>query len=235
MTARRATDLLTFRYDTPGNAFFTRWVSQRVGALLAALAFALRLTPNMVTLIGAATALAGCVAFAVATTATDVVIAALLWQLAFAFDCADGQLARATQRQSPYGAWLDIACDHVRNAGVTLAALHVLLAEASLPATLAYAATLMYLGGLSVYLHTASSASVRSAPPLVTHGIRHHARQLIRQATDTPMVLLWLCLLQPIPPLLAAFLSLMGILLLVRAAGIARQRLAPGGPAPSSP
>lgn len=236
MIASRATDLLSSRYDTPGNAWFTRWISQRAGAVLAALAFALRLTPNAVTLIGALTALAGCCVFAVADTPATVVAAALLWQLAFAFDCADGQLARATGRQSPYGAWLDVSCDHVRNAGIALASLHVLIADVTIPVAVAYGSVLMYLAGLSVYLHTASSASVRSAPPLVTVGLHHYARQAIRQATDTPLVLLWLCILQPVPLLLAIFLILMGGLLLARAASIARQRLArsrdPGPPGP---
>jgi len=39
------------------------------------------------------------------------VVALLLWHLAYALDCADGQLARVTKRTSPPGARVDILCD----------------------------------------------------------------------------------------------------------------------------
>ena len=38
-------------------------------------------------------------------------IALIGWQLAYALDCADGQLARVTNRTSPAGARVDVLCD----------------------------------------------------------------------------------------------------------------------------
>jgi phosphatidylglycerophosphate synthase len=38
-------------------------------------------------------------------------VALLGWQLAYALDCADGQLARATGKTSPYGARVDLLVD----------------------------------------------------------------------------------------------------------------------------
>ncbi len=38
-------------------------------------------------------------------------VALLAWQLAYAFDCADGQLARVTGRTSSAGARVDVLCD----------------------------------------------------------------------------------------------------------------------------
>jgi phosphatidylglycerophosphate synthase len=41
------------------------------------------------------------------------VIAALLFQFAAVLDCSDGEVARLTFTESPFGAWLDIALDNV--------------------------------------------------------------------------------------------------------------------------
>ncbi|MFD0823934.1 CDP-alcohol phosphatidyltransferase family protein, partial [Micromonospora zhanjiangensis] len=38
-------------------------------------------------------------------------VALLAWQLAYALDCADGQLARVTGQGSPAGARVDVLCD----------------------------------------------------------------------------------------------------------------------------
>lgn len=225
MTATRARDLLSTRFDTPGNAAFTRFVSQRLGALIAAVAFVLRLTPNAVTVLGLLLAVAGCYGFAVAGTIEQLVVAGLLWQIAFAFDCADGQLARATKRQSAFGGWLDVACDHVRNAAMAFAILHVLLRDASLPALAGYVAALAYLAGASVYLHTASSPQVRGAEALQTRGLTQSLRSAIRFVTDAPLLMLTLCVLQPWPPLLGIYCLLMGGFLGTRALTIARRRL----------
>jgi phosphatidylglycerophosphate synthase len=40
-------------------------------------------------------------------------MAALLFQLAAIIDCCDGEVARLTFTESPFGAWLDIAMDNV--------------------------------------------------------------------------------------------------------------------------
>ncbi|GGK32820.1 hypothetical protein GCM10010124_26980 [Pilimelia terevasa] len=103
-----------------GGGLFSEAVSQRLGALIALGGARARLTPRALTLVnlllGLATsvtvvALAGAVA-AGRSPAWPVGLAALLgWQAAYAFDCADGQLARVTGRSSPRGARLDILCD----------------------------------------------------------------------------------------------------------------------------
>jgi len=45
-------------------------------------------------------------------------IALLAWQLAYALDCADGQLARVTGRASPAGGRLDVLCDVAAQIGL---------------------------------------------------------------------------------------------------------------------
>ncbi|GGK08987.1 hypothetical protein GCM10010123_43580 [Pilimelia anulata] len=103
-----------------GGGLYSEAVSQRLGALVAATAARLRLTPTALTLVNLVVGLATS-AYAVAradavaagrASAWVVGLVALLgWQVAYAFDCADGQLARVTGRSSPRGARLDILCD----------------------------------------------------------------------------------------------------------------------------
>jgi phosphatidylglycerophosphate synthase len=62
----------------------------------------------MATVIG----LLAAAAFGLGTYAAGIV-AALLFQLAAVIDCSDGEVARLTFTESPFGAWLDIALDNV--------------------------------------------------------------------------------------------------------------------------
>jgi len=99
-----------------GGGLFSEAVSQRVGAVLAAVAYRLGVAPTLLTfanlVIGLATS-AAVVALASTAVPTWVagVVALVGWQLAYAFDCADGQLARVAGRTSPAGARVDVLCD----------------------------------------------------------------------------------------------------------------------------
>ena len=71
------------------------------------------LTPNQVTTVSLAVAVLAAGCFAVGQRPTYVVGAVLL-QLSFGLDCADGQLARFTGRFSPLGGWLDAMFDRLK-------------------------------------------------------------------------------------------------------------------------
>lgn len=71
------------------------------------------LTPNQVTTVSLAVAVLAAGCFAVGLRPTYVVGAVLL-QLSFGLDCADGQLARLTGRFSPLGGWLDAMFDRLK-------------------------------------------------------------------------------------------------------------------------
>ena len=75
-------------------------------ALIAAYT-ALGLSPNAVSLLGAALG----VAAAVAVAAAHPIAALALWWLGRLFDGTDGIYARATERATPFGAYLDICLD----------------------------------------------------------------------------------------------------------------------------
>jgi len=103
-----------------GGGLYSELISQRIGARLALGAHRAGLSPTVVTVAGLAVGVGGSVALAALAprAAAGAVPAWLLglavtlaWQLAYALDCADGQLARVTGRTSAAGARLDILCD----------------------------------------------------------------------------------------------------------------------------
>jgi phosphatidylglycerophosphate synthase len=120
-----------------GGGLFSEAVSQRFGAAIALSAARMGLSPSALTLanlvLGVAASV-GVVALAPAMArgavpAWAVGLAALVaWQVAYALDCADGQLARVTGRSSAAGARLDILCDVAAQIGLVSAVASVAFA-----------------------------------------------------------------------------------------------------------
>lgn len=103
-----------------GGGLFSEATGQWVGAALAAAGQRLGLAPTVLTLVNLVIGVATSVAVILlaepvadgSVAAWPVGLLALVgWQLAYAFDCADGQLARVTGRTSAAGARTDILCD----------------------------------------------------------------------------------------------------------------------------
>jgi phosphatidylglycerophosphate synthase len=69
-------------------------------------------SPNTITMVATVVGLAAALGFSFGTY-TAGIVAALLFQLAAVIDCCDGEVARLTFSESPFGAWLDIAMDNV--------------------------------------------------------------------------------------------------------------------------
>jgi phosphatidylglycerophosphate synthase len=119
-TPDRAPTAADFYATNRGGGLFSEAVSQHIGAHIAALGNRLGATPTALTLANFALGISASVAAVVLAGPAargDVpvwvvgLVAGLGWQLAYAFDCADGQLARVTNRTSAFGARLDILCD----------------------------------------------------------------------------------------------------------------------------
>jgi phosphatidylglycerophosphate synthase len=107
-----------------GAPAYSRFVNRKLGRLLAALAFHAGLTPNAVTGISAlftGTGIALLVLLPVSWS-TGLMVAACL-AVGYAFDAADGQLARLRGGGSPAGEWLDHMIDALKLPGVHLAVL----------------------------------------------------------------------------------------------------------------
>ncbi|MEV1045714.1 CDP-alcohol phosphatidyltransferase family protein [Streptomyces sp. NPDC049916] len=95
-----------------GVSLYSRYVNRPAGRVLAAGAYRAGLTPNQVTLVSAAFTYGAVAALALVEpswTLAVTVYAALA--AGFAFDSADGQLARLTGRGGPDGEWLDHVVD----------------------------------------------------------------------------------------------------------------------------
>lgn len=95
-----------------GVSLYSRYVNRPAGRVLAAGAYRAGLTPNQVTLVSAVFTYAALAAVALVEPSWTLglaVYAALA--VGFAFDSADGQLARLTGRGGPDGEWLDHVVD----------------------------------------------------------------------------------------------------------------------------
>ena len=88
--------------------FFNRKVSRWFTRLFLAAGF----SPNVITVLATLVGLIAAGGFGIGTYSAGI-IAALLFQLAAIIDCCDGEVARLTFTESPFGAWLDIAMDNV--------------------------------------------------------------------------------------------------------------------------
>lgn len=105
---------------TQNASLFTHQVSYRFSQYVAYFSKRVGLTPNAVTSIGFVVSLvAGSLLFV--HDKSFLVAAAILLQVGFIFDCADGQLARVTGATSPFGAWYDFVTDRVREYYVYIA------------------------------------------------------------------------------------------------------------------
>jgi phosphatidylglycerophosphate synthase len=172
-----------------GGGLFSEALSQRLGARIALAAYRLDATPTALTLINlvlglavstAVVALAPAVARGDASAWVVGLVALVGWQLAYAFDCADGQLARVTGRTSPAGARLDVLCDVAAQiALVTALAATVVAQRPATPAWLvaAFAGTWMVNLVTSVLQSGPQAASMvpsRSLPVRVVKLVRDY-------------------------------------------------------------
>ena len=103
-----------------GGGLFSEALSQRIGARIAVGARKRHLAPSVLTVVNLGLGcLVSCVVIATAGPVADGevwawpigLLALIGWQLAYAFDCADGQLARVTGQTTVAGGRLDVLCD----------------------------------------------------------------------------------------------------------------------------
>jgi phosphatidylglycerophosphate synthase len=157
-----------------GGGLFSEAVSQRLGARIAVFAEKHRLAPTVLTVANLGL---GClVSFAVIAAAGPVaegrvwawpigLLALVGWQIAYALDCADGQLARVTGQTSPAGARIDVLCDVA--AQIALVSALAAFAEAQVPETPAWLLA-AFAGTWMVNLVTSVMQSGPQAASMVT-------------------------------------------------------------------
>ncbi len=157
-----------------GGGLFSEAVSQRLGARISVFAEKHKLAPTVLTVANLGL---GClVSFAVIAAAVPVAegriwawpvgLPALIgWQIAYALDCADGQLARVTGQTSPAGARIDVLCDVA--AQIALVSALAATAEAQVPETPAWLLA-AFAGTWMVNLVTSVMQSGPQAASMVT-------------------------------------------------------------------
>lgn len=105
-------ELRTAQKSSKGVSLYSRFVNRPAGRVLAAGSYGLHLTPNQVTVVSALFSFAAVLGLGLGTPTWGLGI--LVWlglAIGFAFDSADGQLARLRGGGSPAGEWLDHVVD----------------------------------------------------------------------------------------------------------------------------
>ena len=223
-----------FRARHRGGGLFTETVDQTIASYLAAAAHRLGQPPTALTLLNLVVGLGASVAVALlagpmaAGTVPAAVVglgALVAWHLAYALDCADGQLARVTGQASPAGARVDILADVASQIGLLVAVSTVAVAyRPATPAWLvaAFAGTWMVNLVTSVLQQgdkAASLVSSRSLPVRVVKLVRDYGAVVT-------VIALWLAFLPRWTVwLMAAFTLVNGVFLLASVAASARASL----------
>jgi len=94
--------------------WFTEHVARPPAAIVVYAVKGTRITPNQITFLSAVIAAAACAMFAALPGWTWLVVAALVFELSFVLDCADGQLARLRKQASTVGHLLDFLMDELK-------------------------------------------------------------------------------------------------------------------------
>lgn len=202
---------------------YTRWVNRRGARIVAATAFGLGWTPNMVTAASAALSVTGMILLVVLTPAwwVGLPIAALL-AAGYLFDSADGQLARVSKTSSKTGEWVDHVVDAFRSPAIHLAvaiAMYLHRGETVWLAAMALVYALVTSGQfLSQIL---AEAFVKSAGRPQTRG--GNLRSFVLLPTD-PGTLCWSFILWGIAPAFAVVYALLALVAVAHSAMSLRRR-----------
>jgi len=216
-----------------GGGLYTMAVIPRIGSYAAAAAARRGLHPSVLTLanLGLGVAAGAAVAVTAGTgAATATALAALVaWQAAYALDCADGQLARATGTGSAAGARLDVLVDLAVQAALVAGLATVAERASDPPAWLLGVFGTTWLVSLFTSVLAQGGAEGHSLLPS-----RSPVVQAVKLVRDYGVLVLVAALLAALLPgamvwFLAASAALNGLFLLASIARAARVSRRPGG------
>ena len=135
--------------------FVDRYFNRKLSRWFTRIFLAAGFSPNAVTGVASLIGFASAAGFALGTY-TAGIAAALVFQLAAVIDCCDGEVARLTFTESPFGAWLDIAMDNIVHmaifAGIAVGLYMAQVGESGAWQTLAFGAVAVLGNGLSFLL-----------------------------------------------------------------------------------
>jgi phosphatidylglycerophosphate synthase len=226
-----------FRARSRASGLFTDTINQWIGSYLAVAGQRLRWRPTILTLFNLVIGLGTSIIVALLAPALhrgDVSapvlgIGALIgWQLAYSFDCADGQLARVTGQTSPAGRRIDVLSDVALQVSLVAAVCTVASEYHSLPVWLA--AT--FAGTWMVNLVTSELQKGDAAHSLVTS--TSPVIRLVKLVRDYGAVVTVLALALAVQPawlfwVLTAFTLVNGLFLVASIVATSRASLRPNG------
>lgn len=204
-----------------GAPAYSRFVNRKAGRFLAAWAYHAGLTPNQVTAISGLFSLAGIVLIATMRPSVGLGLAiTLCLAVGYAFDSADGQLARLLGGGSAAGEWLDHVVDSAKISALHLAVLVSFYrfdqedhrAELLVPVAWAFVGSVSFF---VIILNDQIRRSHGTAPAVVAPA--PVVRSLLVAPTDYGVLLLGFALLG----LHGAFVVIYGFLLLANIAYLA--------------
>jgi phosphatidylglycerophosphate synthase len=139
--------------------FVDRYFNRKLSRWFTRLFLTMGLSPNSITGLATLIGLVSAAGFGMGTYAAGVT-AAVLFQLAAVIDCCDGEVARLTFTESPFGAWLDLAMDNLVHMAIFAGvAVGLYIAQAGRP----HAWVILALGASAVVGNGASFLLVEKA------------------------------------------------------------------------
>jgi len=226
MQSARVSD---FYSTNRGGGLYSEAISQRVGAVIAYASHRLGIAPTALTLINLLLVLGASVLVIARADATPFwvigLIALVAWQIGYAFDCADGQLARVSGRASAAGGRVDVLADVA--AQISLVTAVAAVAVAHHPATPVWLVG-AFAGTWMVNLVTSVMQSGAQAASMVTS--RSLPVRLVKLVRDYGAVILAIGLVLTLAPawslyLMWFFTAVNGLFLLASIAFSARASL----------
>jgi phosphatidylglycerophosphate synthase len=118
-----------------GGFLYSRTVCDRLGSVVAAMGMRVGAHPTYLTLLNLFLGVGGSAAVLVGSPNRTALLVSgvVLWQVAYLFDCADGQLARVTGQASTFGAAIDVLVDVAVQISVVVAVSGAILARREIP------------------------------------------------------------------------------------------------------
>ena len=190
---------------------YSRFVNRRLGRLLAAVCFSLGLSPNAVTAISGVLTFSGILVLAITEPAwsSGLLVGSLLL-LGYAFDSADGQVARLGHVSSPAGEWLDHVVDATKASALPLALAIGLFRAEAVPVLWLLVPILASVISSVLFFAMILTEQLRrqhSRVPVADHGATHStSRGWLRALLVLPMDYGVLCLSMLLLGALPAFL-----------------------------
>lgn len=193
-----------------GGPPLTRLLFQPMAALVAWWSCQRGLSPTLLTSIRLLLALIGAVFYS--QTGTLMLLFAFLFcTVSYVFDCADGQLARAAQKTSEFGAWFDKYVDLIVTVSMGFAvAYYGLQTDQEIPIFLA--AAWFTVGSSALFYTSDMKRQMESRGMEMTGFSESLPKKILGLCNDAPVVILLLCVARPFPSLLLLTLAVLGFL-----------------------